>query len=165
MKLFKLYLIQRKKGITALFFFCFLFTISFWLYHLPLKAVLYPAFLCALLGMIFILADFRQARRKHLQLIELTRLTSDMISSFPSVNGIDDADYQNVIKSLQAELTQLQNITSSRYQDMIDYYTIWVHQIKTPIASMRLNLQTEDTLFPESFLPTYSELSNMWKLF
>ena len=28
---------------------------------------------------------------------------------------------------------------------MIDYYTVWVHQIKTPIASMRLNLQNEDS--------------------
>lgn len=30
-------------------------------------------------------------------------------------------------------------------QEMIDYFTIWVHQIKTPIASMRLNLEAEDT--------------------
>ena len=28
---------------------------------------------------------------------------------------------------------------------MMDYYTLWVHQIKTPIASMRLRLQEEDT--------------------
>ena len=36
---------------------------------------------------------------------------------------------------------------NGRYADMIDYYTIWAHQIKTPIASMRLNLQSEDTAF------------------
>ena len=28
---------------------------------------------------------------------------------------------------------------------MLDYYTLWAHQIKTPIASMRLSLQQEDT--------------------
>ena len=28
---------------------------------------------------------------------------------------------------------------------MMDYYTLWVHQIKTPIAAMRLRLQDEDT--------------------
>ena len=28
---------------------------------------------------------------------------------------------------------------------MIDYYTVWAHQIKTPIASMRLTLQNEDS--------------------
>ena len=30
--------------------------------------------------------------------------------------------------------------------DLTDYYTTWVHQIKTPIAAMRLLLQKEDTL-------------------
>ena len=28
---------------------------------------------------------------------------------------------------------------------MIEYYTVWAHQIKTPIASMRLQIQSEDT--------------------
>ena len=28
---------------------------------------------------------------------------------------------------------------------MLNYYTLWAHQIKTPIASMRLSLQQEDT--------------------
>ena len=27
----------------------------------------------------------------------------------------------------------------------MEYYTIWAHQIKTPIASMRLTLQNEDS--------------------
>ena len=30
-----------------------------------------------------------------------------------------------------------------KYREMMDYYTIWVHQIKTPIAAMRLQLQGE----------------------
>ena len=29
-------------------------------------------------------------------------------------------------------------------QDMLDYYTLWAHQIKTPIAAMRLILQSDD---------------------
>ena len=35
-----------------------------------------------------------------------------------------------------------------RWSDTLDYYTVWVHQIKTPIASMRLTLQNSDS--PES---------------
>ncbi len=34
-----------------------------------------------------------------------------------------------------------------RYEEMIDYYTVWAHQIKTPIAAIRLNLQSEDSDF------------------
>ena len=36
-------------------------------------------------------------------------------------------------------------MTGQKYSDMIDYYTVWAHQIKTPIASMRLQLQNEDS--------------------
>ena len=32
-----------------------------------------------------------------------------------------------------------------RYEDMVDYYTVWAHQIKTPISSMRLTLQNQDS--------------------
>ena len=35
---------------------------------------------------------------------------------------------------------------------MIDYYTVWAHQIKTPIASMRLHLQNEDSPFARNLL-------------
>ena len=28
--------------------------------------------------------------------------------------------------------------------DMVDYFTLWAHQIKTPIAAMHLLLQTEE---------------------
>lgn len=40
--------------------------------------------------------------------------------------------------------------------DTIEYYTVWAHQIKTPIAAMKLTLQNEDTqaarqLFAELF--------------
>lgn len=48
------------------------------------------------------------------------------------------ADLLNIYR---AALTQEQ---SSRAES-IDYYTTWVHQIKTPIAAMRMILQGEDT--------------------
>ena len=35
---------------------------------------------------------------------------------------------------------------------LMDYYTLWVHQIKTPIASMRLRLQKEDSELSRSLL-------------
>lgn len=37
---------------------------------------------------------------------------------------------------------------NARYHDMTEYYTVWAHQIKTPIAAIRLALQNEDTRCP-----------------
>ena len=36
--------------------------------------------------------------------------------------------------------------------DMLEYYTLWAHQIKTPIAAMRLRLQSEDSDFSRRLL-------------
>ena len=41
----------------------------------------------------------------------------------------------------RAQLTRSQQ----GYQELVEYYTVWAHQIKTPIAAMRLLLQDADT--------------------
>ena len=46
---------------------------------------------------------------------------------------------------LEESRRQIQSQAQRRYGDMVDYYTLWAHQIKTPIASMRLTLQNEDS--------------------
>lgn len=51
------------------------------------------------------------------------------------------------LRQMQQELTQEWRV---RYSDMIEYYTAWTHQMKTPIAAMRLHLQAADT--PENHM-------------
>ena len=50
-----------------------------------------------------------------------------------------------IIQALRWEESQLRTQMNRRYSDMVEYYTIWAHQIKTPISSMRLTLQNEDS--------------------
>ena len=145
MSLFLVYIKQNRKLLAALVLFAAVFSVSFVLYRLPLKAVLYPAALCAVFGLVFAVADFFQKARKHAQLSEIKKLPAAMISSLPSVQSIEDGDYQAVIRALQDEIAALGSSTAARYQDLTEYYTVWVHQIKTPITSMRLTLQNEDT--------------------
>lgn len=145
MRLFLLYLNQRRRGILAALFFCLVFLVSFALYHLPIAAVLYPAFICAALGLLLIVIDFRRAYANHKRLERIQSLTDAMAECFPKAEGIEDADYQRIIRLLQEEQTQFRKVIARRYEDMVDYYTIWAHQIKTPIASMRLTLQNEDS--------------------
>lgn len=53
--------------------------------------------------------------------------------------------YREMVRQLLLEQRRRQDIMRIRYQDTVDYYTTWVHQIKTPIAAMGLILQQEDT--------------------
>lgn len=145
MKLLQAYIKQHRKGIVALILFCAIFSFSFILYHLPIKAIIYPAIMCVVFGLIFAGVDFSHKKRKHKQLSEMKKLTAAMISSMPSIESIEDGDYQEIIKALQDEIANLSTSTFARYQNLTEYYTVWVHQIKTPITSMRLTLQNEDT--------------------
>ena len=145
MTLFKVYVKQHRKVILAFILFCAVFYLSFFLYHLPVRAIIYPTFVCAVLGAVFIVTDFSCKMLKHRQLYEMKNMAAAMISSMPHVESIDDKDYQAVITALQGEIANLSTAASARYQNLSEYYTVWVHQIKTPITSMRLTLQNEDT--------------------
>ena len=52
MKLFLRYLSGKRKAFLLFAAFALIFALAFWLYRLPLAAVLYPAMLCAAVGMI-----------------------------------------------------------------------------------------------------------------
>lgn len=145
MKLFVCYIKQHRRIIISAAVFSFIFTMSFILYHLPIEAVIYPAMLCLLLGFIFILIDFRRIKQKHETLKNIRTLTLAATAAFPQYETIEDKDYQRIIGLICEEHSKYHSNTNLRYSDMIDYYTVWVHQIKTPIASMKLKLQNEDS--------------------
>lgn len=145
MKLFISYIRQRRRGIlAAILFFC-IFIVSFALYRLPVKAVLYPATLCLFIGIILIILDFRRVEKKHELLMRMKEFTDLVIENLPVVDGIEDEDYQTILELLINEHRKVVSDKQRSYSEMVDYYTVWVHQIKTPIASMRLTLQNEDT--------------------
>ena len=145
MKLFLSYIRQRRKGLMMFALFCAVFIASFILYHLPLGAIIYPTLFCILLGAIFVIWDFSRAKQKHQMLSEIQNLTAATLETLPETHGMDDEDYQAVIRMLRNEVIKSNDFAFARYQELTEYYTLWVHQIKTPITSMRLSLEKEDT--------------------
>lgn len=145
MKLFFSYIRHHKVSILAFLSFCIIFSVSFVMYHLPLSAVAYPAFLCALLGGLLFAADYRRTYAKHKDLQYIQRLSPCLIETLPVAGSIEGEDYRQLIDLLCQERRKFETDMNYRYQDMIDYYTAWAHQIKTPIVSMKLTLQNEDS--------------------
>lgn len=145
MELFCAYIRQRRRGIFVFAIFSLVFFLSFFLYHLPLKAVLYPVLLCALFAVIFTVFDFRRIKKKHDTLNSIHNMLQVTTQELPKTDGIEEKEYQRILHLLSAEYNDFRAKANRSYSDMMDYYTVWVHQIKTPIASMKLNLQNEDT--------------------
>lgn len=143
MKLFAAYLKQHIKLIVAAVGSAAIFAVCFALYHLPLMAVVYPAGLSLLLIGLLVLRDFKKVKAKHELLCALNEI-SVLNGALPAGDGIDDADYARIIELLAESREQLRMGLERSFEDMQDYYTVWTHQIKTPIASMRLSLQNAD---------------------
>lgn len=145
MKLFLQYLKQRRRVLIVGAVFCIVFAVSFLLYHLPMGAVIYPTLLCATLGILIMVFDFLRVKREHEALNSIRSMTDVIAESLPKIDGIKDEDYQQILRLISEEHNDYRTQTNRKYADMIDYYTVWAHQIKTPIASMRLHLQNEDS--------------------
>ena len=148
MKLFLRYL-QSKLGVLLVFLaFAVILAVSFILYRLPLEAVLYPAALCALLGILVLIIGFIRVRRRH----EVLRGLKELDSELPEVRDIEAEDYREIVRLLREANREARTRSETDMAAMVDYYTLWVHQIKTPIAAMRLRLQEEDSELSRSLL-------------
>lgn len=146
------YLFQHRFFIFSYFVCSAVFLASFWLYKFPLEAVLYPAFVNFVLSIVLFLIDFLFYDKKHRHLTAVSKLRSPSKDDLPSPSTLEDEDYMRIISVLTEEREKSLLEAEAKYADMTDYYTAWAHQIKTPIASMNLRLQNEDSEFSRKLL-------------
>lgn len=139
------YLRQRRRTLLAFFLFGGIFAAAFALYQLPLRAVAYPFVLCAAAGAVLLALDYRRVLRQHRRLELLRQLPEELADALPPADTVKEADYRSLVTLLAESRRAIRTQEEQRYSDMVDYYTMWAHQIKTPIASMRLTLQNEDS--------------------
>lgn len=140
-----MFLWQRRYALMLLGVCSAVFLAVFALYGLPLRAVMYPAALCAGILLVVGIADYIRWRHKHGILCALDALPEGIGDALPKPASAVEADYQQLLRRMEDVRRQEQLDAQRRYQDMMDYYTVWAHQIKTPIAAMRLHLQQEDS--------------------
>nr|WP_295680368.1 sensor histidine kinase [uncultured Lachnoclostridium sp.] len=126
-----------------------LFLIVFSLYDLPLEAVLYASVLSIIAVSLFGLIRFYFYYKRQQKLQWLMHTITFSEEEFPQPQDRIEEDYQEIIRILSERYTKMLSDVDGKLSDMMDYYTMWVHQIKTPIAAMRLLLQSEDTPMSE----------------
>ncbi len=139
------YLKSRRISLLLLLLCAGIFAVVFSLYHLPVDAVGYAALLCGAVGALLLAADFAQFRARHKALALLAEGAPHDLADMPAPRGLIEADYTALLAAVMREKDGLLAAAEAERADMLDYYTLWAHQIKTPIAAMRLLLQSEET--------------------
>lgn len=115
------------------------------LYRLNIYAVLYAALLSSLLIIPFAAVRIIKSVNAQKQLLKILKSGEIMIesNSFPETRDPEKKYYTEIIKRLSAEKQTLISDLAIKLRDTDDYYTLWAHQIKTPIAAMHLLLQSD----------------------
>lgn len=122
-----------------------IFAVVFFLYGINVRAVVYPAVLSAVLGIFFLLPGFAAYVKRH-KILQNIRPESGLFSEeFPNASDRKEKDYQELLIGIEDAVRQKKAQSDAARRDMEDYYVTWVHQIKAPIAVMRILLQQEDT--------------------
>lgn len=118
-----------------------LFLIGY-LYDIPFEKTRYIAefsgagvFLCLLVDILKYAERWKELKR--------CIATSDTYQGmFYTVPGDLEALYRSMIAKMRQEKEELIFEDQKRYTEMMDYYGMWAHQIKTPIAAMRILVQS-----------------------
>ena len=130
------------------FIFCIysiLTAIVFWLYEIKLEpffyavAVSFFVLICA-----FVIKFFKESKAAAVREHQLNSILSDW-HSFEQAQNLTQEDYLQMIKALGNKIEMITSNFSTEQKEMQDFYTTWVHQIKTPIAVLKLELDKANT--------------------
>lgn len=157
MKLFLDYISKIKFYIILQLFPVMLAEIIFFLHQLPIEPMVYVTVFWLITGICACLNGFYRYRKKVEQL-ELIAAAPDInLSQMDSPVGQDERFQQEIMQQLNQMRIDVENASQKSSEDMTDYYTMWAHQIKTPIFALRLLLQ-------ESTEENKEKLSELFKI-
>ena len=143
----------RKAPIIIFIGIVVIFAILFYLYDIPSDAIIYGCELSFEWSAVCLLIDFYKYYKRH-KLLHINREQFfENAEELPEYMDIIECDYQELVKELSQAKQDFISQNRIARKEMLDYYGMWVHQIKTPIAAMDILLQnTEQFLYEEDIV-------------
>lgn len=132
--------------------FLLIFALVTSLYGLQAESVGYSAVLCCALALVYGAIDFISYTHRRRKIESIMYSLTEVYEQLPAPRGGMERDYQMLVSALQGENERLSHESDRLARSMTDYYTMWVHQIKTPISALRLLMQSggnETAMFAE----------------
>lgn len=145
MKVF-IYYIKRNIGwIAATLLTLFAMCIIMELNGVAFSEWIYGGVICLFLVLVIGGIDFFRYYNRHRELIKMQKVIRISVDALSMPGDQIEEDYQTLLQLVHEDKVKAVNDLENRRKDLMEYYTMWVHQIKTPIAAMQLLLQSEDT--------------------
>ncbi len=122
---------------------CGIFYTVHWLAWGEVGQIYYALLLCGgLLGCAFLYSFVRFSVRQLNLWRALEQLPPDPMA-LPRAHGALEQSYRKLAQAYSRETRRQEDSSLRLEQERTDYYTLWVHQIKTPIAALNLIAQSQ----------------------
>ena len=118
-----------------------LFLIGY-LYDIPFEKTRYIAEFSGAGVFLCLLVDILKYAERWKELKRCIATSDTYPGMFYTVPGDLEELYRSMIAKMRQEKEELIFEDQKRYTEMMDYYGMWAHQIKTPIAAMRILVQS-----------------------
>ncbi len=136
------YFIYRKSFYIFSVLIISIFYLILFLYNVLVNAINYATILSISFILMYMIYDYIHFFKKTKTLEYLLSLESVYTSDLPTASSLIEIDYQNLLLKLDDLHHHLRNEKEQEHIEMLDYFTLWVHQVKTPISALRLLIQS-----------------------
>ena len=139
----KAYLRYRRVEIAFFPALAAVILLSAWLWRADMAPILYAVGVTAFLFVVWMTADAaRFAARMGAYRRALASPDGEAIS-LPRTRDPIEGALKELVERRDAAARRARSDMQAEHGEQLDYYTMWVHQIKTPISAMRLALEGE----------------------
>ncbi len=129
-------------------------------YEKAIENMSYAAVLIAFFGAVYGVWDYFCYRKKCRLLIDAFAKRGERLDYLPERSSYPEKLYRELVGAAEEEARDVISEYDAKKRDIDDYYTMWTHQIKTPIAALRLLLQDEKQPLEELFkIEQYAEMA------
>lgn len=129
-------------------------------YEKAIENMSYAAVLIAFFGAVYGVWDYFCYRKKCRLLIDAFAKRGERLDYLPERSSYPEKLYRELVGAAEEEARDVISEYDAKKRDIDDYYTMWTHQIKTPIAALRLLLQDEKQPSEELFkIEQYAEMA------
>lgn len=144
-----------------LFWYCkdhcywlFFLTVSFFtlsilcfLYQIDIEILFYGTLLCLFFFLVLIGTDFYRYKKRHDQRVLIKTEAIDQVMDLHD-STLPGIEYQVLLKKIERARLEAIDQNEEQFKEHMDYFTLWIHQVKLPISAMQLLLE-EDHLSKE----------------
>ncbi len=140
---FRTYLRENSGWLTVNLFLALVMTATMLLNGIPAQEIGYGMLLCVFVTVAAAVLGFGRHRESLRQLEEMRQNIAVVQKVMKVPEYLYETYYQDSIHVLVKEKDRIQNELTAQQQDLTEYYSMWVHQIKTPIAALKILIDEE----------------------